>query len=255
MVSVIRRIWDTLPFPDQVKRLIIIFALLGVGWLLLRHKLVPETFGDLGHYRAASVDSIKALPISYLGHAVCAECHVDETELKSASYHRDLSCEICHGPGAKHLEDPAANQLKPPQERSLCTVCHAYNSSRPTGFPQIDPIVHNPVDPCGNCHNPHDPTPPSTPEQCGACHGEVARTKSISHHASLECTVCHETNENHKDNPRMFLPKKPQNRAFCGGCHATTADSPKNIPRIDLDTHEESHFCWECHYPHFPEAF
>lgn len=254
-MPVIRRIWETLPFPDQIKRLIAIFALLAVGWLMLRDRLVPDTFGELGHYRAVAVDSIRALPVSYLGSVVCGECHVEEAELRSASYHRDLSCEICHGPGALHLEDPAANQLKPPQERGLCTVCHAYNSSRPTGFPQIDPLVHNPVDPCSNCHNPHDPTPPRTPEECGACHGEIARTKSISHHAGLACTVCHETSENHKDNPRMFLPKKPQDRAFCGGCHSTAADSPKNIPRIDLDSHGDAHLCWECHYPHFPETY
>jgi len=243
-----------LPLPDQVKRLIIIFVLLAAGWLALRHRLVPETFGKAGFYRSAAVDSIVALPISYVGHEVCEGCHTDIAELKSASYHRDLSCEICHGPGAMHLEDPSTVKLKPPKERSLCTVCHGYNPSRPTGFPQIDPMLHNPMVPCSDCHNPHDPKPPNTPEECGACHGEIARSKSVSHHHDLACTFCHDTPEAHKENPRAAVPQKPKTRDFCGSCHGEKAESTKEIPRIDLESHGGTHLCWECHYPHHPEA-
>ena len=32
------------------------------------------------------------------------------------------------------------------------------------------------------------------------------------------------------------------------------ADSPAEIPRVDLASHAGRDLCWQCHYPHFPEA-
>jgi hypothetical protein len=43
-------------------------------------------------------------------------------------------------------------------------------------------------------------------------------------------------------------------KEFCGTCHARGADSPPEIPRIDLATHGGTYLCWQCHYPHHPEA-
>jgi ribosomal protein S27AE len=132
-------------------------------------------------------------------------------------------------------------------------LCHGYNPSRPTGFPQIDPVTHNPLKPCISCHNPHAPEPPHTPEECGACHGQIARTKAVSHHADLPCTRCHETNQQHKIAPLTSRPTKPVARAFCGQCHAPDAKSDKDIPRVDMASHGERYVCWQCHYPHSPE--
>jgi len=247
--------WSFIPFPDQVRRLLIVFAVLLIGWLFVREHMIPATFGERGHYRAAAVDSIAALPVSYVGQAECEMCHDDVGELKRKSYHRDVSCEVCHGPGVDHLEDPSTNLLFQPKERGLCTLCHSYSASKPTGFPQIDPLLHNPVDPCMKCHDPHDPKPPHVPAKCGACHGEIARTKSVSHHSALACTRCHETQEIHKEKPRAAIPGKPQTRSLCGSCHAETAESPKQIPRVDLDSHGNGDLCWQCHYPHYPEVF
>jgi ribosomal protein S27AE len=55
-------------------------------------------------------------------------------------------------------------------------------------------------------------------------------------------------------NPREFLAGKPKARELCGSCHAQDAASPKEIPRIDMATHGERYVCWQCHYPHLPEA-
>lgn len=247
--------WNAIPLPDQVKRLIIIFVIIISGYFIIRQQFVPETFGELGHYRTAAVDSAASLPISYMGESSCVEsCHSDVYELKSQSYHSGVSCEVCHGPAAKHgEEDPETYKLTQPKERGFCPLCHNYDASKPTGFPQIDPRIHNPVEPCMNCHNPHDPKPPHVPEECSACHGVIARTKAVSHHTAVPCTRCHEAPDEHNVNPRAFIPSKPQNRSFCGGCHSFDADSPKEIPRIDLETHEIGYLCWQCHYPHYPE--
>jgi ribosomal protein S27AE len=43
-------------------------------------------------------------------------------------------------------------------------------------------------------------------------------------------------------------------REFCGKCHAEGASGPGEISRINLHTHNERYMCWDCHYPHHPEA-
>ena len=240
--------------PQQIKRLAIVFALLIGGLVLARYMLVPPTFGKLGHYRAAAIDSVVAQPIHYAGQQVCIECHDDIGETKVTSRHRTVTCEVCHGPAAVHADDPDEAQPPAPRERGYCPLCHGYNASRPTGFPQIDPMAHNPVKPCIACHDPHQPVTPHVPEECSACHGEIARTKAVSHHALLPCTQCHETDEEHKVNPRQVRPGKSRTSAVCGQCHARDAEVPKKIPRISVETHGNGYVCWQCHYPHHPEV-
>jgi ribosomal protein S27AE len=92
------------------------------------------------------------------------------------------------------------------------------------------------------------------PSTCAACHGQIFRVKEISHHSTLECETCHAAPPKHSENPRLFLPKKPTTREFCGKCHARDATGAPEIPRIDLATHGGRYVCWQCHYPHFPET-
>ena len=240
--------------PQQVWRLAAVFAVLGGAFLAARTVLQPATFGDIGHYRSAAVDSIAVLPIRYAGHEACEPCHVPVVDRKSQSYHRNVACEVCHGPQAEHVASPLEHRPPAPRERARCPLCHGYNPSRPTGFPQIDPVTHNPPRPCITCHDPHDPTPPHPPESCTACHGEIARTKAVSYHAQLPCTQCHEADRRHVVSPRQVRPSKPAAREFCGRCHAQDARSAPEIPRIDLNTHNRGYVCWQCHYPHHPEA-
>ena len=245
------RIWKV---PGQVIRITVLFAVALAVLLVARQRFVPDSFGDLGHYRADVIPIIAAQEIRYAGLQACAECHDDEAEVKAASYHRGLTCEGCHGPGADHVDDPTENVPLVPTGRQACMRCHQYISSRPTGFPQIIEAIHNPMEPCAGCHDPHDPTPPYTPEQCSACHAQIARTKSVSHHWSLDCETCHEAPEEHRLQPRAFLPSKPTNREFCAQCHGRNATTSSEVPRIDLGEHGGRYLCWQCHYPHDPEG-
>lgn len=241
--------------PDQLIRIAILFGLAVAVFFVARWQLTPPSFGRLGAYRADAIPAIAAQPIRYAGAEACAECHTDEAAVKAKSYHHGLSCEVCHGPAAEHAQGPdEKNTPQVPRERRACLYCHEYLPSRPTGFPQVIEKAHNPLDPCMKCHNPHDPTPPHVPSACSACHGMIARTKSISPHRTLECETCHKADPRHKENPRGFLPTKPAERAFCGGCHSKQAKSAPNIPRIDLASHGGRYTCWQCHYPHHPEA-
>jgi ribosomal protein S27AE len=245
------RIWK---IPGPVIRLAILFAAAVAALIVARQMFVPESFGDIGHYRADVVPAIASLEIHYAGLPACAECHDDVAETKAASYHRGLTCEGCHGPAADHVDDPTEKFPVVPTGRSSCLRCHSYLASRPTGFPQIIESIHNPMEACADCHDPHDPTPPMVPGECSACHGQIARTKSVSHHWSLECETCHEAPDGHRENPRASLPSKPTTRMFCGQCHAADASSATEIPRVDMSDHGGRYLCWQCHYPHDPEG-
>ncbi|NOY60411.1 MAG: hypothetical protein GXO75_15985 [Calditrichaeota bacterium] len=240
--------------PEQIPRLSVLLVILVVLFIVVRSRLVPPDFGKYGHYRASAVDEIISQEIRYAGHEVCAECHDDVVGAKKAGYHKNVACEVCHGPAVAHTEDPGSVELRAPRARRYCPLCHEYRPSRPTGFPQIVSNSHNPMKPCITCHDPHDPKPPVTPKECHACHGAIARTKSLSHHVYVPCTRCHETPDEHKVRPRIVVASKPKTREFCGECHAKDAPSEKSIPRVDLATHGERYVCWQCHYPHLPEA-
>jgi len=237
--------------PQQVPRLLAVFALTIGALIIARRLLIPETFGDLGHYRAAAVDSIAARPVKYAGRQQCSLCHRGLADQHAGGNHAGVSCEVCHGPAAVHVAAPLDTKPEIIRERRLCTTCHAFNLSRPLGFAQIDTVAHNPRQRCIGCHRPHTPEPPVPPEGCSACHGRFTRQKAVSHHAVLACEMCHETPVAHREHPRAVRPGKPTTRAFCGQCHGS-ADT--GLPQVDLQTHGQPHLCWQCHYPHYPEA-
>jgi hypothetical protein len=247
-----KNLW--LKLPEQIRRLVFVVIILGILFIVVRQMLIPSDFGQYGHFRGSAVDDIIAQKIHFAGHEVCAECHDEISSAKSEGFHKNLSCEICHGPAANHVEAPDKITPPAPRERGYCPICHEYNPSRPTGFPQIISVSHNPSAPCISCHDPHAPVPPETPKECAACHAEIENTKSLSHHADIECSQCHNVPELHKNKPREYAASKPTTRALCGTCHAQDADSDENIPRVDMDMHETRYVCWQCHYPHLPEA-
>lgn len=251
--------------PDQVVRIAVIFAIAITGLLVARRQFIPESFGEIGHYRADAVDLVASREVHYAGWQACVICHPDQAETKLGSYHRTLSCETCHGPAQNHAGNPMEHKPVVERKRGACLSCHKYLPSRPTGFPQVLELQHNPMQSCAKCHNPHDPTPPHVPGACSACHALIARTKAISHHHALRCETCHETPSKHREVPRLHIPNKPRERAFCGQCHGMDAVGDQqevlgidlsnyDIPQVDLDAHGNTYLCWQCHYPHFPEG-
>ncbi len=240
--------------PEQATRLIILLMVSVAALITSRALLIPDDFGEYGHFRSSAIDENVSVPINYAGQAVCADCHDDVVAVKQQGYHRGVACEACHGPAAAHVEDDEAVELRVPRGRGYCPLCHEYLPSRPTGFPQVVSASHNPIHPCIKCHAPHDPTPPETPQECAACHATIARTKSVSHHAYVDCVQCHETADEHKISPRMSIPTKPASRDFCGSCHGRGVDTPPGIPTVNMVDHGGSYVCWQCHYPHLPQA-
>ena len=232
----------------------LVFTCIIVVFLIVRQLLVPATFGVLGHYRASAVDKARELPINFAGGKACLDCHDDINNEKMQSYHKDLSCEVCHGPSVKHVE--SQGEVKPEifRDREHCLVCHAYNPSRPTGFPQVIPAQHNFGKVCMTCHKPHNPTLPHTPEDCSACHREIASKKAVSKHSSLACAECHTVPAEHLVSPRMNQVEKPNTKESCAKCHGLDAKIEQDIKKVNIDTHGGRYLCWDCHYPHYPEV-
>ena len=245
--------------PGQVLRLSVPVVVVIGSFLFARSRLVPPTFGDIGHYRAAALGEIAALPIHYAGADSCAvaDCHEDVMETKMAGYHRGVSCEVCHGPAADHVKDPENVKVKKPKSRTLCPVCHTYLLARPTGFPQIILESHNMPKSCIKCHDPHDPVPSEAPSECSGCHRTIVSLKMVSKHSDLKCTTCHQTPTAHFLEPRKNRPSKPADRDFCGKCHAEGTKPPdalEDAPKLNMATHYPKSNCWQCHFPHQPEA-
>jgi hypothetical protein len=143
--------------PPQLKTLLPVLVLFIGLFLTARHFLIPESFGKYGHYRANSMDEIAALPAKYVGKDVCADCHDVEAAKLASDLHKDLTCEVCHGPGSLHSEDQEKGILVKPGSREFCGVCHSLNPARKTELiNQIDTKEHHPEKAnCIDCHNPH----------------------------------------------------------------------------------------------------
>jgi hypothetical protein len=249
---------DKFTFPRQLVGIAVIFAVIIVAFIVGRMLFVPASFGKYGHYRADAVDEIASRSIRYAGYGACTTCHSSIYQSLANSNHKSISCESCHGPAARHVTSPGEVKPMVPRDREHCLLCHDFNPTRPTGFPQVIAKNHNPGLQCIVCHKPHNPLLPQAISECSACHRTIVSQKSVSHHASLKCTTCHQVTEKHMKNPRLERAQKPTERKFCGQCHAEgakiPANIPQNIPRIDINKHGGRYLCWDCHYPHYPEA-
>ena len=126
-------------------------------FLVVRSMVIPKDFGQYGHYRGAAIGEIAAHPVKYAGHESCETCHADVLDVKKAGKHAHVNCEACHGPLAKHADDPASVTPVLPDSAVLCARCHTASAAKPKGFPQVVPEDHSTGLPCQTCHKPHSP--------------------------------------------------------------------------------------------------
>jgi len=135
-------------------------ALFVVAFLIfwgIRRYVVPPTFGQYGHYRAAAITEIVSRPLRFAGHDACEACHIDVLERKKAGKHASVNCEACHGPQAQHAADPSNVTPAKLDTATLCVRCHAHSAARSAAFPQVNADEHSSGVPCETCHQPHSP--------------------------------------------------------------------------------------------------
>jgi hypothetical protein len=147
---------DRFKDTEHLVRFALLFVVAFVVFLVLRHMVVPKSFGQYGHYRGAAIAEIAARPTHFAGHETCETCHTDVLQTKSSGKHANVNCEACHGPLANHAADPS---VLPPKVdvATLCIRCHTASAAKPKGFPQVDPEQHSAGVPCDTCHKPHSP--------------------------------------------------------------------------------------------------
>ena len=144
--------------PPQLKRLFLAFAIFIFIFLLVRHFLLPDSFGELGPYRADALIDNAQVEMHYAGQQICFECHQDIEDSKTMDLHSEVHCETCHGPGLKHTESGEAKDIIKPATREFCGRCHNINAARRTEtISQVDLNEHNIEFNCIECHNPHQP--------------------------------------------------------------------------------------------------
>jgi hypothetical protein len=166
-----------------------LFVLAFLVFLVVRHYVVPKSFGQYGHYRGAAIGEIAQHPAKFDGHEACETCHSDVADKKKAGKHAHVNCEACHGaiferlpvaeqpkpnlyqravalivrpippdpPLLRHAEDPSSVKPVLPDTAVLCARCHMASAAKPKGFPQVVPAEHSNGIPCETCHQPHSP--------------------------------------------------------------------------------------------------
>lgn len=149
--------------PNKVResghlfRLVAVLAAAIVAFLLIRGAVIPKAFGQYGHYRPGALEDNQKRTPRYAGQSECLLCHEEQANLRKAGKHANVSCEACHGPLAKHTEDPSANKPQLPQATALCKSCHEKDAAKPKWFPQVKTSEHNTGMDCNSCHQAHKP--------------------------------------------------------------------------------------------------
>jgi Cytochrome c554 and c-prime len=138
-------------------RVAAVFLLGVVTFVAIRAAVIPKSFGRYGPYRGDALIEVTSRPIAFAGHETCEACHPDVQELKAKGVHARVNCESCHGPQAKHAEDPGAVKPVLPDVATLCLRCHSQNAAKPASFPQVDAKEHSQAESCKTCHQPHSP--------------------------------------------------------------------------------------------------
>ena len=202
---------------------------------------------------------------AYVGEDTCLTCHTDMAKGYHGSPHSvktdartpaaKQGCESCHGPGSKHMEDPAANPVlrftkaKPDQVNDACATCHTKGPHALWDGSQHETRGLS----CITCHSVHSPKSEvaqlkanNQRELCAACHRDkIAKADRSGHmpvrEGKMACTSCH--NVHGATNVRL-LNKGDSPTEVCTYCH-TEKRGPylwEHAPSRDG--------CMTCHDPH-----
>ena len=152
---------------------------------------------------AASVDSVRLVPLGGTEDTACLRCHSlplkedgrsyqvkPEAWAKSPHRAQGFSCSTCH-PEVTYL--PHGPSYPKPETLSAqpkdCSSCHSYV------YPALERSVHKGLK-CADCHDPHVPGN-TKPQPCLACHSDPVALhrgrleKPALHIEKVKCQACH----------------------------------------------------------------
>ena len=168
--------------PKHIVRLITLIVAFLVVAAIAKPLLTVESFYRFGHYRANSVPEIAAQEPVLQTARYCQDCHSARHAQWSASSHKSVTCEACHGAAQGH---PQNGKLPIPKDAvRLCTLCHEAMPGRPHTQPQIQVAQHSSGQQCNVCHNPHSP-------KIAAALVKVAGDAAAGKQRAASCAACH----------------------------------------------------------------
>jgi DmsE family decaheme c-type cytochrome len=207
-----------------------------------------------------------AAQAAYVGSDTCLACHEDQQHGYEDSPHGKAAnprapaamqgCESCHGPGERHIDDPADDtairkfaSMAPRDVSQTCLTCHARGSHASwQGSPHDARNLS-----CVTCHNVHPPEAnerhlrtATEVELCATCHRvQTLKIKRVSHmplpEGKMQCSSCH--NPHGSTNVRQLRVGNWINES-CVSCH-----TEKRGPFLfEHAAGRES--CVSCHDPH-----
>jgi DmsE family decaheme c-type cytochrome len=208
-----------------------------------------------------------ATPVAeVVGSDTCLACHEDRNKGLATTAHGKAAhprspaaaqgCETCHGPGSRHIEDPADDTLirkftkmTPRAVGETCLSCHTGSTHALWQGSAHDARSMS----CTTCHSVHDAVAPKAQlkkatelELCGTCHRvQVSKVKRVAHmplaEGKMECTSCH--NPHGATNVKQLRVGNWINES-CVSCH-----TEKRGPFLfEHAAGRES--CVSCHDPH-----
>jgi hypothetical protein len=146
----------------------IIVAAMGLG-MVVKARLIPDSFGLHGHYRAEAIDAEARRPVRHGTNASCLKCHPYEAAIHLAGRHKTISCEFCHGPYADHIRDGKKMGVLPVKKgaeiTTLCLRCHnteikarAQTVIKTVAMPgHLETQQVKTTHTCNQCHHVHAP--------------------------------------------------------------------------------------------------
>ncbi|MGH9444717.1 MAG: multiheme c-type cytochrome [Terriglobia bacterium] len=191
----------------------------------------------------ATLQQAFGLPLTPEAARQCISCHttaaVTDHQLDVKTLIRGVTCEACHGPGARHMAEmeragnpakPGATyifnpaRLDPPDLENFCGECHRSSLRvQREGLHGLDTVHYEPYRlemsqcwimtqriSCITCHNPHRPLqrdPAAYDSACLSCHALKGGMATASHPgkscpmATRNCVTCHM--------PKCRLPLTP----------------------------------------------
>lgn len=208
----------------------------------------------------------------YIGSETCAGCH-DEINTSFAKNPHHLleksksrgwegkACEACHGPGSKHAETNAAEdilnpaKMAPQKVDALCLACH---KNQPTQVGRLQSGHARNSVACTACHNTHKTGVESSEyilktnaginKTCAACHTAVwAQFQRPHRHkvpeGAMACTACHNPHSSFIN--RNLRLAHGSSEIGCFSCH-----SDKRGPFVFDHAPVQTEPCSVCHEPH-----
>lgn len=92
-----------LSYRKRLMAVLLGMVVLSGGGLLFKQLLLPDSFGDYGHYRADAIAEEAMVPVRHGTNESCFSCHRWEAKNHKMGKHQTISCEFCHGPYADHV--------------------------------------------------------------------------------------------------------------------------------------------------------